>query len=83
MFVGFMDDTVFPGEAVLLYDTLTDGTLDFHHTEVPPALRGHGIAGQLAEVAFRLIISSQKYNNYDVCNSSTYLCSIAGGSGTC
>ena len=45
-----MNDIVYTGEAVLLYDTLPDGTLDFHHTEVPPALRGRGIAGQLAEV---------------------------------
>ena len=54
----FIDESVYPGagEAVLLYDTLPDGTLDFHHTEVPPALRGHGIAGKLAEVAFRFMI---------------------------
>lgn len=40
------------GEAVLLYDTLPSGALDFYHTEVPPALRGRGIAGKLAEVSF-------------------------------
>ena len=51
-FVVFIGESVYSGEAVLLYDTLADGTLDFHHTEVPPALRGHGIAGKLAEVAF-------------------------------
>jgi predicted GNAT family acetyltransferase len=50
-FVVFIGGSVYPGEAVLLYDTLPDGTLDFHHTEVPPALRGRGIAGKLAEVA--------------------------------
>lgn len=49
----FVDESVYPGEAVLLYDVLPDGTLDFHHTEVPPALRGCGIAGQLAEVALQ------------------------------
>ena len=37
---------------MILYDILSDGTWDFHHTEVPPALRGRGIAGQLAEVTF-------------------------------
>ena len=41
---------VFAGEAVILYNLLADGTLDLYHTEVPPALRGQGIAGQLAEV---------------------------------
>lgn len=46
----FVDVSAYLGEAVLLYNRLPDGTLDFHHTEVPPALRGRGIAGQLAEV---------------------------------
>lgn len=50
--VVFIGESVYPGEAVLLYDALPDGILDFHHTEVPPALRGHGVAGKLAEVAF-------------------------------
>ena len=52
-FVVFIDESVYvyPGEAVLLYDVLPNGTLDFHHTEVPQALRGRGIAGKLAEVA--------------------------------
>lgn len=50
-FVVFIDESVYPGEAVLLYNVLPDGTLDFHHTEVPQALRGRGIAGKLAEVA--------------------------------
>ena len=34
-------------EAVLEYDTVDATTLDYHHTFVPPALRGGGIASQL------------------------------------
>jgi hypothetical protein len=40
-------------EAVLEYDTADATTLDYHHTFVPPALRGRGIASQLAEHALR------------------------------
>ena len=40
-------------EAVLEYATLNAKTLDYHHTFVPPALRGGGIASQLTEYALR------------------------------
>jgi predicted GNAT family acetyltransferase len=40
-------------EAVLEYDTVDAHTLDYHHTFVPPALRGGGIASQLAAFALR------------------------------
>jgi predicted GNAT family acetyltransferase len=40
-------------EAVLEYATVDAKTLDYHHTFVPPALRGSGIASQLAEYALR------------------------------
>ena len=38
-------------EAVLQYHQ-TGTTLDLYHTEVPPAFRGQGIAGQLCRAAF-------------------------------
>ncbi len=38
-------------EAVLEYATVDAKTLDYHHTFVPPALRGSGIASQLTEYA--------------------------------
>jgi predicted GNAT family acetyltransferase len=41
------------GEAVLEYRWLDLGTLDYHHTFVPAALRGAGIASQLTECALR------------------------------
>jgi hypothetical protein len=41
------------GEAVLEYDAVDAKTVDYHHTFVPPALRGGGIASQLAEFALR------------------------------
>ena len=37
--------------ALLQYRRL-DATLDLHHTEVPPAFRGRGIAEQLCRAAF-------------------------------
>ena len=37
--------------AVLEY-TMKDGLHYFDHTEVPPELRGQGVAGQLAKAAF-------------------------------
>lgn len=40
-------------DAVLEYDTVDANTLDYHHTFVPPALRGGGIASQLAEYALQ------------------------------
>ena len=40
-------------EAVLEYDAGEATTLDYHHTFVPPALRGGGIASQLADFALR------------------------------
>ena len=40
-------------EAVLEYDAADAKTLDYHHTFVPPALRGGGIASQIAEYALR------------------------------
>ena len=42
---------VFIGEeAVLLYSVKSDGSLDFHHTEVPSSQRGKGLGGLLAQV---------------------------------
>jgi len=38
-------------EAVLEYDTLNARLLDYHHTFVPPALRGGGIASRVTEYA--------------------------------
>jgi len=38
------------GLAVLDYK-LGNGTIDLHHTEVPPSAREHGVAGRLAEAA--------------------------------
>jgi len=40
-------------EAVLEYATVDAKTLDYHHTFVPPVLRGGGIASQLTEYALR------------------------------
>jgi len=40
-------------EAVLEYATIDAKTLDYHHTFVPHALRGGGIASQLTEYALR------------------------------
>jgi predicted GNAT family acetyltransferase len=39
-------------EAVLEYSRRSDGSLDYHHTYTPPALRGQGIAGTLVLFAF-------------------------------
>lgn len=39
--------------AVLEYRQAGPGTVEFHHTYVPPALRGRGIASQLAAFALR------------------------------
>jgi len=38
--------------ASLVYRDRTNGALVLVHTEVPEALRGHGLAGQLARAAF-------------------------------
>ena len=40
-------------EAVLEYHAVDTKTLDYHHTFVPPALRGAGMASQLTEHALR------------------------------
>jgi len=40
-------------EAVLEYAVVNADTLDYHHTFVPPELRGSGIASQLTEYALR------------------------------
>jgi hypothetical protein len=40
-------------QAVLEYDTVDANTLDYHHTFVPPAFRGGGIASQLTDYALR------------------------------
>jgi predicted GNAT family acetyltransferase len=40
-------------EAVLEYDMVDAKTLDYHHTFVPPEMRGGGIASQLTEYALR------------------------------
>jgi predicted GNAT family acetyltransferase len=41
------------GLAVLEYARVDAATLDYHHTFVPPSLRGRGIASQLAEHALQ------------------------------
>jgi hypothetical protein len=41
------------GIAVLEYRAVDAATLDYHHTFVPPALRGRGLASRLAEFALR------------------------------
>lgn len=38
-------------EAVIDYREANPGTLDYHHTFVPPALRGGGIASELTAFA--------------------------------
>lgn len=40
------------GHRILLDYRLSDGTMTIVHTEVPPALRGRGLAGQLVRAAF-------------------------------
>ncbi|MEO8464247.1 MAG: GNAT family N-acetyltransferase [Gammaproteobacteria bacterium] len=40
-------------DAVLEYETLDAKTLEYHHTFVPQALRGGGIASQLTAFALR------------------------------
>lgn len=37
--------------AVLAYDKKEDGTLDLHHTSVPPSLEGQGVGSQLVRYA--------------------------------
>ena len=41
------------GTAVLDYRAIDAGTLDYHHTFVPPALRGRGLASELTSQALR------------------------------
>jgi predicted GNAT family acetyltransferase len=41
------------GLAVLEYARVDAATLDYHHTFVPPSLRGQGIASRLAEHALQ------------------------------
>ena len=38
-------------EAVLEYRVAASGVLEYHHTFVPPAARGRGVASQLASFA--------------------------------
>jgi predicted GNAT family acetyltransferase len=38
--------------AYLEFDTDSLGWMTIWHTEVPPAMRGHGVAGELAQSAF-------------------------------
>ena len=45
-------------EAVLEYDKLDTKTLDYHHTFVPPAWRGGGIASRLTEYALRYALDN-------------------------
>ena len=42
-----------PAAAVLEYARVDATTLDYHHTFVPPELRGRGLASELAEHALR------------------------------
>jgi predicted GNAT family acetyltransferase len=38
--------------AYLEFDTEGEGWMTLWHTEVPPAMRGHGVATELAQAAF-------------------------------
>ncbi|KAL3894520.1 MAG: hypothetical protein SGCHY_005225, partial [Lobulomycetales sp.] len=46
------------GGAFLQYERLDNGTLDFHHTETPPALQGRGLAGKIVRAAVEHVQSS-------------------------
>ena len=39
------------GEAVLVYDELSEDVLDLQHTEVPPSARGTGVGDALVRAA--------------------------------
>jgi hypothetical protein len=54
-FVVALDDSL----AVLEYSSIDDGTLDYTHTFVPPALRGRGIASNLAEHALQYALDNR------------------------
>ncbi len=41
------------GEAEIAYATPSDDVLDLHHTFVPDAARGQGVAGKLVDYAVR------------------------------
>lgn len=57
-------------KAVLDYRQLKGGkVLDMHHTEVPPELRGQGIAAQLCKEAFKYCHE----NNLKVVTSCPYV----------
>ena len=42
------------GHTVIAYYQLSPGTITFTHTEVPPALAGHGVGSRLAKGALEL-----------------------------
>ncbi|CAG2102121.1 unnamed protein product [Medioppia subpectinata] len=56
-------------KAVLDYKQTSAGVLDLYHTEVPKELRGKGIAGLLAEEAFKYVVK----NKLQMLISCTYL----------
>eukprot|EP00477_Mikrocytos_mackini_P001590 GAHX01001711.1.p1 GENE.GAHX01001711.1~~GAHX01001711.1.p1 ORF type:complete len:117 (+),score=12.21 GAHX01001711.1:78-428(+) len=52
-FVIQLKDNKKGDKAFLQYDYITNNKVDLYHTLVPPSYRGHGIAGILAETAFK------------------------------
>lgn len=56
------------GGGVLSY-TVVNGCHHFDHTEVPPALRGQGVAGKLAQAAF----DHARQNSWRVVPACSYI----------
>jgi predicted GNAT family acetyltransferase len=50
--------------AYLEFDTDSQGWMTIWHTEVPPAMRGHGVASELAQTAFEY--AKQQHLRVDV-----------------
>lgn len=55
--------------AVLVYDWVEEGVIDFHHTEVPVAFRGQGVAKVLAKAGLDFAVRE----NLKVVLSCTYM----------
>ncbi|MGR3808744.1 hypothetical protein SAMN05660772_00294 [Pasteurella testudinis DSM 23072] len=55
--------------AELAYRTLTENTLDAHHTHVDPSLRGQGVADKL----YRAFMDFVDQNGYRVKPSCSYI----------
>lgn len=56
-------------QAILEYRTVDAQTLDFHHTYVPSALRGRGVAAILAKAG----LAFAKQQGYKVIPSCSYI----------